>query len=347
MENKIKKVRVGLIAGIFLAFLGFVGITVGDFIAGLALLISGLVLIPQIVSWFENKWNLKFTKVNKIIIVVVGLFIFGSSIDSDPNQPTKQAPVQEATSQTQLNSAEEVKAEDNKESIQAETAVQEPQNEPLEQLYSVSSVVDGDTVQVEIDGKEETLRLIGINTPETVDPRKPVECFGKEASNKAKELLTGKSVQLEADSTQGERDKYNRLLRYVILGDGTNFNKKMIEDGYAYEYTYNTPYKYQAEFKEAQKKAQEEKRGLWAEDTCNGELNFSQTKTTTETNQSASPSIPAVSQSVSTSSGFTCSGKKTCGQMVNCEEAYFYLNNCGVGSLDRDKDGIPCETICN
>lgn len=348
MENKIKKVRVGLIAGIFLVFLGFVGITVGDFIAGLALLISGLVLIPQIVSWFENKWNLKFTKVNKIIIVVVGLFIFGSSIDSDPNQPTKKAPVQEATSQTQLNSAEEVKSEDNKESIQAETAVQEPQNESLEQLYSVLSVVDGDTVQIEIDGKEETLRLIGINTPETVDPRKPVECFGKEASNKAKELLTGKSVQLEADSTQGERDKYNRLLRYVILGDGTNFNKKMIEDGYAYEYTYNTPYKYQAEFKEAQQKAKEEKQGLWAENSCNGELNFPQTKTETETSQSSSSLTSSSSTtSASVSSDFICSGKRTCGQMNSCEEAYFYLNNCGVSGLDRDKDGIPCETICN
>ena len=57
-------------------------------------------------------------------------------------------------------------------------------------LYAVLKVVDGDTIHIDIDGKKETVRLIGINTPETVDPRRPVECFGKEASNKASEILT-------------------------------------------------------------------------------------------------------------------------------------------------------------
>ncbi len=135
--------------------------------------------------------------------------------------------------------------------------------------YEVTKVVDGDTIAVNIDGKIEKLRLIGINTPETVDPRKPVECFGIEASNKAKSILTGKRVALESDSTQGELDKYNRLLRYVFLEDGTNFNLLMIKEGYAYEYTYNLPYKYQAEFKEAQKEAMANKTGLWG-DKCNG-----------------------------------------------------------------------------
>ena len=119
--------------------------------------------------------------------------------------------------------------------------------------YSVSRVVDGDTIDVSIDGKVKRLRLIGINTPETVDPRKLVECFGVEASNKAKTLLTGKKVSLEGDGSQGELDKYNRLLRYVFLEDGTNINLLMIKEGYAYEYTYNLPYKYQTEFKNAQK----------------------------------------------------------------------------------------------
>ena len=135
-------------------------------------------------------------------------------------------------------------------------------------LYSVVKVIDGDTISVNIDGRVETLRLIGINTPETVDPRKPVECFGKEASDKAKELLTGKKVYLEADNTQGERDKYSRLLRYVWLEDGTFFNKKMISDGYAYEYTYDTIYKYQTEFKQAEIEARTTKKGLWADNVC-------------------------------------------------------------------------------
>lgn len=138
-------------------------------------------------------------------------------------------------------------------------------------LYKVVKVVDGDTVSVEINGEKETLRLIGIDTPETVDPRKPVQCFGKEASNKAKELLSYKRIYLEADATQGDRDKYGRMLRYVILEDGTNFNEFMVREGYAHEYTYNTPYKYQEKFKEMERQAREAKKGLWAEDTCNGD----------------------------------------------------------------------------
>ena len=140
-----------------------------------------------------------------------------------------------------------------------------------EKIYSVVKVVDGDTISVNINGITETIRLIGINTPETVDPRKPVECFGIEASNKAKELLTGKKVILESDPTEGERDKYQRLLRYVWMEDGTFFNKKMISDGYAYEYTYDTPYKYQAEFKQAETEARLAKRGLWDDDACSEE----------------------------------------------------------------------------
>lgn len=142
--------------------------------------------------------------------------------------------------------------------------------EQSDDLYEVVKVVDGDTLTVKIDGKNETLRLIGINTPETVDPRKPVQCFGKEASNKAKELLNGKKVRLESDSTQDDRDKYDRLLRYVILEDGTNFNKMMIREGYAHEYTYNNPYKYWTDFKDAEREARTNQRGLWAENTCNG-----------------------------------------------------------------------------
>lgn len=151
-------------------------------------------------------------------------------------------------------------------------------------LFSVTNVIDGDTIKVNINGTVETLRLIGIDTPEVVDPRKPVQCFGVESSNKAKELLSGKSVRLEADSTQGERDVYGRLLRYVFLSNGTNFNKLMIEQGYAFEYTYNLPYKYQTEFKKAEIYARENKLGLWADDTCAGAATPVSTDSGTNTN---------------------------------------------------------------
>lgn len=92
------------------------------------------------------------------------------------------------------------------------------------QYYKVTKVVDGDTVAVDIDGVSETIRLIGINTPETKDPRKSVECFGIQASKKAEELLAGQLVELEKDETQDERDKYGRLLRYVKIKNGLFYN---------------------------------------------------------------------------------------------------------------------------
>src|SRR5437870_2621659 len=75
-------------------------------------------------------------------------------------------------------------------------------------LYKVVKVVDGDTIDVEIDGKAQRVRLIGINTPETVDPRKPVECFGNEASAKMKQYILGKQVSLQLDTTQASQDVY-------------------------------------------------------------------------------------------------------------------------------------------
>ena len=117
-----------------------------------------------------------------------------------------------------------------------------------DKLYKVVKVVDGDTISVNIGGVNTSVRMIGIDTPETVDPRKPVQCFGQEASNKAKATLSNQMVYLELDPSQGKYDKYDRLLAYVFLANGTNFNELMIKDGYAYEYTYSTPYKYQSAF---------------------------------------------------------------------------------------------------
>lgn len=162
-----------------------------------------------------------------------------------------------------------VESDENK-NVEPSVVKQEQEQEETEAqtYYKVASVVDGDTIDVYINGTKERLRLIGLNTPETKDPRKPVECFGKEASAKATQLLLGQEVTLEADPTQGERDKYGRLLRYVHRKEGLHFNKWMIENGYAYEYTYNTPYKYQSEFKTAQRNAQNNKLGLWADGVC-------------------------------------------------------------------------------
>ncbi|MEN9880930.1 MAG: hypothetical protein RLZZ308_113 [Candidatus Parcubacteria bacterium] len=137
-------------------------------------------------------------------------------------------------------------------------------------FYTVEKAVDGDTIKVLMGDSIESVRLIGINTPETVDPRRTVECFGKEASSRMKELVDGQIVRLEYDVSQGYRDTYNRVLAYVYLEDGQMVNRKMVAEGYAYEYTYMTPYLYQSEFRELQTLAKSSGRGLWSESTCGG-----------------------------------------------------------------------------
>lgn len=154
-----------------------------------------------------------------------------------------------------------------KNTLTISTPLVTPQN-TTKTYYSVTRVVDGDTIIVDINGVEERIRLIGVNTPESVDPRRPVQCFGKEASAFLKKILDGKEVTLEKDLSQGDTDKYHRLLRYVYLSDGTFINKLIIEEGYGHEYTYRTPYKYQSQFKKAEYEARTAKRGLWDENVC-------------------------------------------------------------------------------
>lgn len=137
--------------------------------------------------------------------------------------------------------------------------------------FKVSKVVDGDTIEVEDGNKVEKVRLLGVDTPELHDPRKPVQCFAAEASAAAHKLLDHQIVRLEADITQGERDKYDRLLRYVYLSDGRLVNNILIEEGYAHEYTYQgQPYKFQSQFKQAQADAKEAGRGFWSDSSCGG-----------------------------------------------------------------------------
>lgn len=107
----------------------------------------------------------------------------------------------------------------------------------------VSYIVDGDTIRLK---DKQYIRLIGINSPEKDQP------CGLEAKEHLLSLLKDKEITLEADSTQADKDRYGRLLRYVFV-NGKNINLQMIKDGFAYEYTYSKPYKYQKEFKEADK----------------------------------------------------------------------------------------------
>src|SRR3989344_1028684 len=126
----------------------------------------------------------------------------------------------------------------------------------------VTKVIDGDTIEIEGGVR---VRYLGVDTPETKDPRKTVECFGKEAYNKNRDLVEGKRVILEKDIT--DKDKYDRLLRFVYLAleDGQMLfvNDYLIRDGYGHVLTIPPDVKFAEQFLEAQKQARVNNKGLW------------------------------------------------------------------------------------
>ncbi|NYJ75008.1 thermonuclease family protein [Allobranchiibius huperziae] len=130
-------------------------------------------------------------------------------------------------------------------------------------LVPVLSVIDGDTIAVREGGVRRKIRLIGVDTPETRKPNTPVQCFGKEASSKMQSLVQSRSVRLQADPSQGDTDKYGRSLRYVFTADGRNVAQLLIAGGFGREYTYDTAYRFQPQFRAAESAARGARAGLW------------------------------------------------------------------------------------
>ncbi|MDB5169801.1 MAG: hypothetical protein JWN82_197 [Candidatus Saccharibacteria bacterium] len=131
-------------------------------------------------------------------------------------------------------------------------------------MYTVTNYVDGDTIAVDMDGKTEKVRFIGIDTPETHKPNTPVQCYGPAAAAHTKTVIAraGGTVRLAADPLGTNRDRYDRLLRYVYLPDGTLVNELNIREGYAFYYPY-FPFTKKPAFAAAQAEAQKANRGLW------------------------------------------------------------------------------------
>lgn len=206
-------------------------------------------------------------------------------------------------------------------------------------LYKVVKVIDGDTVTIHKGGETVTLRLIGLDAPESTTLRKGViECFGDEATERARELLSGTSVSIETDSSQDTYDKYGRLLVFVFLPDGTNFNQRMIEEGYGHEYTYSAPYKYQKEFRTAERRAQAAQRGLWNPSACSDAQSQKAAPA-----QSAGAATPLDSYDCSKNT-YNCSSFKTQSEAQSAFEACGGARN-DIHKLDSDSDGQVCEGL--
>lgn len=143
------------------------------------------------------------------------------------------------------------------------------QNQPG--LYTIAHYVDGDTIAVNMNGSVETVRFIGVDTPETHKPNTPVQCYGPQAAAYTKSQISqfGK-VRLQADPLDTNRDVYGRLLRYVYLPDGTLLDEKLVQTGYGFAYL-DFPFTKKAQFAADEKSAQATKKGLWA--TCHPTIN--------------------------------------------------------------------------
>ena len=131
------------------------------------------------------------------------------------------------------------------------------------EVRKVIRVVDGDTIVV---SPNEKVRLIGVDTPETVDPRKAIECFGKAAKDFTRSAVQGKTIRLVLDNVNAVRhhkDRYGRILAYVYLENGTMLNRELIRQGYAHAYT-RFPFRYLVEFRQIERAARTEALGLWS-----------------------------------------------------------------------------------
>lgn len=205
----------------------------------------------------------------------------------------------------------------------------------------VMRVVDGDTMKVSFQEagktKEETIRLLLVDTPESVDPEKPVQPYALEASQYAKDMLNGQDVRLEFDVS--ERDKYGRLLCYLYIGDRM-FNELLLENGYArVAYIYPPNVRYVDQFQAIQKKAQQKGIRIWSLE------NYAQEDGFHERAAEAKPSSVPVTTPTPTP-------KSPQASYNSCTEAHaagVYAIRRGEpgysAKLDRDNDGIACEKL--
>ncbi|WP_163537288.1 S-layer homology domain-containing protein [Gracilibacillus sp. YIM 98692] len=206
-------------------------------------------------------------------------------------------------------------------------------------LATVTDVVDGDTIRINLNGKEETVRLLLVDTPETVHPTLPEQPYGAEASVFAKETLSvGKQIQLEYDGP--ERDHYDRLLGYIWV-DGQMFNEMLLEKGLArYAYVYDPPYTYADQLKAAETEAKNANLGIWSidgyvtDDGFNGSVDDSSDSDNGTYDGPYDPNGPDVD----------------CGDFDTHEEAQAFFEAAGGPEsdphrLDRDGNGIACESL--
>ena len=317
-------------------------------------IILGLAFLPfaiaVLLAWLVHK-KVSNKKVQYISFATIGLFtlFFGSAwvvAMSSPSKPTQQSEQPKVQVDQNVSQATKpVEPETSPTVFKAQTA---PSNPNLV-LAKVVAVIDGDTIDVDLgEGNIKRIRYIGVDTPESVDPRQPVQCFSKEATAKNKELVENGIVGLEKDVS--ETDKYGRLLRYVYMGD-LFINHVLVAEGYASAISYPPDMKYQDKLKQAEQEARTANKGLW--NACNTDTPIPTTKPTTPTGTTNN------NTSTGTTSGggackYSCSSPdRDCSDFSSHDEAQAFFNCCGFTAQNDPMkldavgvgDGIACENI--
>ncbi|WP_343840156.1 thermonuclease family protein [Salinibacillus aidingensis] len=221
----------------------------------------------------------------------------------------------------------------------------------------VTRVVDGDTIEIQYKGKTEDVRLLLVDTPETVHPSKPVQPYGPEASSFAKKALSGKQVQVEFDGPK--RDHYDRLLAYIWV-DGKMFNQLLLEKGLArLAYVYDPPYTHYDAYVKAQTKAVNANRGIWSINGYVTEEGFNDSASGNSSDGGSSSGSGSGSSGSDSGSSGSGSGEviydpdgpdRDCGDFDTHNQAQNFFEAAGGPNsdphrLDRDGNGLACESL--
>lgn len=254
------------VSTIMFVFLSFV-----FFISFISLIVFGILTIKN----RKNDKKKKYSKNCKILIGVIILSFIGCGVfASESTTKNSSKPVEVKTKKDESKKINTRKDEPKKVEHKKEIKKVEPTTNNTFDEAKVIRVVDGDTIHVLFNGQKYKIRMIGVDTPETVHPNKPVEFYGKEASNFTKKSLSNKTVYLQKDVS--ETDRYGRLLRYVWLSRPSSnepdeneivdkmYNAILVKQGYAQAYTYQPDSKYSHIFTRLQHNARENNLGLWS-----------------------------------------------------------------------------------
>ncbi|BAU28996.1 micrococcal nuclease [Aneurinibacillus soli] len=281
----------------------------------------------------------------KTIPLIALLSLSLAACSSQPAQPKEQTGTQQAPTPAVQSSTATTAA--NQPTAQQTTPTPQKSVKTNRIPATVVSVTDGDTLKVKMNGKEETIRLLLVDTPETKHPSKPVQPFGPEASSFAHQTLDGKSIEVEIDVS--ERDKYGRLLAYIWI-DGKMFNERLLEKGLArVAYVYPPNIKYVDQFREIQKKAQKTGVGIWSIENYAQEDGFHSETAKNTTTSTPTPKVQPKSEPVKVEVSPTPSGSgevyyKNCTEARAAGAAPIHEDEPGYRpALDRDHDGVACE----